>query len=304
MKNSLRTNFLAWIILLVLVFIWGSSFILMKKGLVCFPPIYLGALRLGITFIFLLPFAFTRITKISRKNLLSIILVGTVGNGIPAFLFAYAQEGVTSTIAGILNSLTPLFALLMAVIFFKFKAKWYNIIGIIIGFAGTVGLLMVEKHGLAFNFKYGIFIIVATIMYALNANLIKYFLQDVDSITIAVFAFLFMGLPSLVYLIFFSDFFNILSTVPGAYYSLMYIAILGVVGSGFALILYYKLIKITNVIFAASVTYLMPAVAVFWGVSDNEPFEAVYIVWILIILTGVILTNTNFNKLKNNYRKD
>lgn len=268
----------------------------MKKGLVYFSAVQVGALRLGITFLFLLPFVIARIPKISRKQLPGFLVVGIIGNGIPAYLFAIAQTGLDSSITGVLNSLTPMFALLIGLFFFKFKAKWYNIIGVFLGLIGTIGLLTVIEHGFVFNFKYGILVIIATILYAINLNVIKYILKDVEALTITSFAFSFVGLPSLIYLFVATDFVSVLEADSSAFLGLFYIALLAIIGSGIALILYYNLIKYTNIIFAASITYLMPAVAILWGLIDGEPFEVIYLFWIAIILAGIYLTNKTFNR--------
>lgn len=299
MKFKTKYNTVSWILLITLVLIWGSSFILMKKGLVYFSAVQVGALRLGITFLFLLPFVIVRIPKINRQQLPGFLIVGVIGNGIPAYLFAIAQTGLDSSITGVLNSLTPLFALLIGLFFFKFKAKWYNIIGVFLGLLGTIGLLTVIEHGFVFNFRYAVLVIIATILYAINLNVIKYVLKDVEALTITSFAFSFVGLPSLIYLFAATDFVAVLAADSSAYLGLLYIALLAIVGSGIALILYYNLIKYTNIIFAASITYLMPAVALVWGLIDGEPFEAVYLFWIAIILAGIYLTNKTFEKASN-----
>jgi drug/metabolite transporter (DMT)-like permease len=296
MKNKTKYTTVSWLLLISLVLIWGSSFIIMKKGLLYFSAVQVGALRLGITFLFLIPFVIKRIPKVTRKQLPGFLIVGIIGNGIPAYLFAIAQTGLDSSITGVLNSLTPLFALLIGLFFFKFKAKWYNIVGVFIGLFGTIGLLTVIEHGFIFNFRYAILVIIATILYAINLNVIKYYLKDVEAITITSFAFTFVGLPSLIFLFTSTNFVSILATNSSAYLGLFYIAILAIVGSGIALILYYNLIKYTNIIFAASVTYLMPAVALMWGLIDGEPFEVIYILWITIILLGIYLTNKTFGK--------
>jgi len=224
-------------------------------------------------------------------------IVGIVGNGIPAFLFTKAETGIDSSLAGILNSLTPLFTLIVGLLFFQSKTKWYNVLGVIIGLGGTVGLMSVSGNKtLEFNFSYGIYVIVATLLYAINLNFVKRNLKEVDAITITSFAFLTIGIPSLIYLFASTDFITVLHTKPNAYVSLVYVAILGIFGSAIAVILYNKLIKTSGVLFAASVTYMMPIVAVFWGIADGEKFELVYVLWIIIILMGVFLVNYSIKK--------
>jgi len=297
MKAKTGGVFINWAILSILVLVWGSSFILMKKGLEEYSYQQVALLRLSITCLFLLPFVINSIKKVNAKKLGLMAIVGIVGNGIPAFLFTKAETGIDSSLAGILNSLTPLFALIIGLLFFKSKTKWYNVLGVIIGLGGTVGLMSVSgSKSLEFNFSYGIYVIIATLLYAINLNVLKRFLKEVDAITITAYAFLTIGLPSLVYLFAATDFVAVIQTRPHACEGLGYIAILGIFGSAIAVILYNRLIKTSGVLFAASVTYMMPIVAVFWGIVDGERFEPVYVIWILIILMGVFLVNYTFNK--------
>ncbi|HNZ42956.1 MAG TPA: DMT family transporter [Bacteroidales bacterium] len=291
-KKNPSTVLLGWAILLVLVLVWGSSFILMKRGLEHYSHTQLALMRISIACIFLIPFAIFSIKKINRKKLGYIALVGIIGNGIPAFLFAKAQTGIDSSLAGILNSLTPLFTLIAGLLFFGYKARWINITGVFIGLAGTVGLMSISGNKtLDFNFRYGIYIMVATVLYAINLNIVKKYLEDTDPVTITAFAFLIIGIPALIVLFFFTDFVLVLTTQAGALEGLGYIAILGIFGSGLAVILHNKLIKTSGVLFAASVTYMIPVVAVLWGIADGEAFEPVYLFWIALILLGIFMVN-------------
>lgn len=301
-----ESKLLHWIILTALVIVWGSSFILMKKGLITFSSNEVGALRLSVTFIFLLPFLLFRFKKIKIHQFKYIALSGLIGNGIPAFLFAKAQSGIDSSLAGVLNSLTPLFTLLIGFMFFKYKTKWYNAIGVLIGLFGAAGLIYVNSGGsFKYNFIYSSYIILATLLYAINLNIIKKYLKNIDSLTIVCFAFFSIGIPSIVYL-FTTDFIIHFQNNPYATKSMLSICILGVLGSGISGFVYNFLIKITNVLFAASVTYLMPIIAVLWGIIDGEEFGLIQFIWILTILFGVFLVNTNFSKnyFKTNYKKE
>jgi drug/metabolite transporter (DMT)-like permease len=290
--QSPRKLFIAWVILAGLALTWGSSFILIKRGLEVFSSDEVGALRISITFLFLAPVALTRIKKISLRDWKYLFLVGLIGSGLPAFLFAKAQTGIDSSLAGILNSLTPLFTLIISLSFFSFKARWFNIAGVLIGLAGAIGLISVSGgRSFEFNFHYAIYIIVATICYATNVNLVKYKLPDISAVTITALSFLIIGLPVLAYLVFFTDFTRQLSTEPEALTGLGYIAVLSVVGTGLALIAFNKLVKLASPVFAASVTYLIPLVAVTWGAIDGEKLGAGSYIWMAFILLGIFLVN-------------
>lgn len=282
---------LHWFILFLLTLVWGSSFILMKKGLEVFPSNQVGALRITITFLFLLPFCYFYRKEVQKKHWKYLTLVGFVGNFFPAFLFAEAQTGIDSSLAGILNSLSPLFTLLVGVLFFKSKARWLNVAGIIIGLVGACGLIYVSgTKGFDNNFGYGIYVIIATFLYALNLNFVKSFFHEMNPIAITAFAFVPIGLVSTSYL-FTTNFVDIIETTNQAYQSLLYISILAVVGSALSLFAYYYLIKYSTVLFAASVTYTIPIVAILWGVVDGEIFKPVFLLWMFLILIGVFLVN-------------
>jgi drug/metabolite transporter (DMT)-like permease len=293
-------NSSAWFILFVLVLIWGSSFILIKKGLEAYTSNELGALRIIITFLCLSPQALKRLSSLPVRKTGLLTLSGITGSGIPVFLFAYAETGIESSVTGILNSLTPLFTLVIGLALFGIRTKWFNIAGVFLGLAGAVGLLTVSgSRDFSFNLSFGIYVIVATVFYAINANMIKRWLHDVDSLTITSVSFFMMGIPALIYLLVFTKFLQHSVHQPGTLSGLGYIAILAIAGTAFALVLYNKLIKQTSAVFASSVTYLMPVIAILWGMLDGEPFRFVYLFWINLIMAGVVLVNTRTLNLKD-----
>jgi len=284
---------LPWLILAVLAITWGSSFILIKRGLEIFTAGEVGALRVVITWLFLLPFALKRIKILNRKLIGLFVFVGTVGSLAPAFLFAAAQKGIDSSLAGILNSLTPLFTLLVGVLFFKSKPKWFNIAGVIIGLAGAMGLVSVSGTGnFTVNIGFAVLIIIAALLYAINVNTVKGFLQGIDPITITAMSFFMIGPIGAIYLIGFSPFVSTINNNSHALAGIGYLAILAIVGTGLALMLFNHLIQLTSAIFASSVTYFIPVVAVLWGIADGEKFNAGFFIWILLVISGVLLVNT------------
>ncbi len=297
-KNN---SLISWTILISLVLVWGSSFILIKKSLLYFSATEVGILRITVTFLFLLPFALVRLRKINKKHRNYLIISGIIGSLIPSFMFAIAQTGISSSLAGILNSLTPLFTLFLGLAFFKLKSAWYNILGVFIGLAGAMGLIYATsgEMGFVFNIKYASLIIIATICYAFNVNFIKIYLKELDSLTITAFTFFYIGIPSLAYILVFSDIPDKLLHETDALTGLGYISILSIAGTGIALIAFNKLIKISSPVFAASVTYLIPIVAIIWGIIDGEIFKLGYVIWFIIILSGVLLVNTKPRKSLN-----
>jgi len=291
---------ISWVILLSLMIVWGSSFILIKKSLDYFSPLEVGLLRVTITFLALLPFALSRIKLADRRTTGYIIISGLTGSLVPAILFAIAQTQIDSGVAGTLNALTPLFTLILGVSFFRLKTRLYNIIGVFVGLTGAVGLIYVSgDHGFVFNLKYAFLIILATICYAFNVNLIKAYLNNLDALSITVLTFFYLGIPLLVVILFFTDIPHKLTTDPANFAGLGYLSVLAVVGTGIALVAFNKLIKMTSPVFASSVTYMIPVVAILWGVIDGEKFKPAYFFWFLLIIAGIVLVNANPSRKYN-----
>lgn len=295
MKTSL--SYLAILIFLALTLIWGSSFILIKKGLLVFDPYQLGSLRIIITFLALLPFSIRYLRMVKKKEWFILAFSGSLGSFFPAYLFALAQQGLSSSTAGILNSLTPLFTLIIGVLFFTFKARWWNYAGILITFIGTYGLLSVSGgENINFNAKYGSLIIIASLFYGIQVNVIKYLLSHIPSINLVAIQFFIIGFPALIILFFFTDFTQIVSLEPEFLEGLLYVGILSLVATALALILFYRLVKLVDPVFSSSVTYFIPAVATLWGIIDGEKIGGTYFIYVTIILIGVFFINSK--KLK------
>ncbi len=284
-----------WFMLSILALIWGTSFILMKKGLQSFSHSQVAAFRIVISFLLLLPYIVTRLKRVNRKHLKSLLIVGFIGNGIPAFLFTKAQTEVTSSIAGVLNSLTPLFALLVGFMVYKTKFILANIFGVALGLFGAILLILFSsKSGLDIKNFYPLLIVLATIMYAFNVNEVKYHLSDLDGITIVSIAFLFIGPLAGIYLLT-SDFTTALQK-PLVWLSFGSVFMLALFSSVIATILFNALIKQTTALFASSVTYLIPIVAILWGILDGETIVFLQSLSIMFIILGVYLVNKKAKK--------
>jgi drug/metabolite transporter (DMT)-like permease len=293
MQKEGKPAFVDWMVLVALMIVWGSSFILIKRGLISFSPVEVGALRISISFLFLLPFAISKIKKVPVNKLKLFLITGIVGNTFPAFLFAIAQLHIDSYLAGVLNSPTPLFTLLIGIAFFSVKGRLINIIGVIVGLVGAIGLLTsVQEANIGGNAVYGLLVIAATIFYATNINFVKKYLAAFDSLSITSISFATIGLPALAFLLFGTGFVGKLTSDPESYKSLLYIVVLAVVGTAMSMIAFNWLIKRVSALFASTVTYMMPIVSIVWGVIDGESFLLVYVLWILLILVGVFMSNT------------
>jgi len=280
-----------WIFLIFLAIIWGSSFILMKKGLEVYSHSVVAALRISIAFIVLIPFTFNSFKKIGLKYWKYLIFTGICGNGIPAFLFTLAQTEVSSSLCGMLNSLTPIFALIIGILLFNSKPIKMQRLGVFIGLLGAVGLIL--SNGISLensNIFYSLLIVIATICYALSVNVIKAHLKEIDSILITSLSFLSIG-PFTISYLFFTDFIQVSIANPLSYNALIYIIILSVFGTALAIIMFNMLIKKTSTLFATSVTYLIPIVAIAWGLVDGEIINIIQVISVIMALVGVYAIN-------------
>lgn len=294
MQEETKPGLKEWMVLVLLMLIWGSSFILMKRGLVSFTGMELGALRISISFMVLAPFVIKRIKKVPLNKLKYFALAGVVGNGIPPFLFAIAQTRIDSYLAGVLNSLTPLFTLLVGVMFFGIRTRWINVLGVILGLVGAVGLLTaVHDPALGNGIVYGLIIVLATIFYAFNMNIIKKFLVGFDAMTITSVVFTIIGIPAVIYLFAGTEFVETMALGKLSWISFGYVAILAIFGTAISMVIHNWLIRRTSALFASTVTYMMPIVSIFWGVLDGEAFLLIYLLWITLILAGVYMANRN-----------
>lgn len=281
----------AWLLLLLLALIWGSSFILMKKGLIDFRADQLAALRIASAGFVLLPFLMRRFKTVQRHHWPKLISVGLVGSFIPAFLFAFAQTELASGVTGVLNTFTPLATLLIGVLIFHQVVALQQWLGVLIGLAGTLVLITASASGeLEFN-SYALLIIIATICYGINLNIIKHHITDLGALTITGVSLFLVAPPALLYLLLGTPFITQVANQPEVYFSLGAILVLGVVGTAMALIIFNTVVKMTDTTFTSSVTYLIPIVALILGVLDGEPFLIEHGIGMAAILTGVFIAN-------------
>jgi len=296
-KVDLKNRGWQWLTLLFLSFIWGSSFILMKKGLRSYSHDQVAAFRIFISFLAFLPFGIKNLKKVTRENIYSLLIVGFIGSVIPAFLFTKAQTQVDSSLAGILNSITPLFTLVIGLLFYKSTSKLINAVGVLLGLTGALGLITYSTNGgnILDNINYyGLFIVIATICYGINVNQVKYKIKGLNGLELTSMAFMFAGPFAGIYLLF-TDFSFTFST-NDYILDLAYIAILAVIGTVLALVIFNTLIQHTSALFGASVTYFIPVFAIMWGLFDGEKLSVIQFLWIGLIFTGVYLVNKRSKK--------
>jgi drug/metabolite transporter (DMT)-like permease len=296
----LKPNQLKWVFLVALAFLWGSSFILIKKGLVGFTPLQLTALRVLITGIFLTLIGFKKIKEIQKSQWKWIAISGFIGTMLPTLLFSIAETEIDSAIASILNSTVPLLALITGVLFFSNQFIKKQFMGVVIGLVGSVLLILAGASlNPNQNYWFAVLPVIASLMYAFNANILKSYLERISALGIATGSFLIL-IPFAFGILVFTGFFNTEFLAQEAVQtSLIYVTVLALMGTALAKIIFNRLIQLSNPVFSTSVTYLIPIVALFWGFMDGEEFNWYQLAAGGVILLGVYVSNRKKKEKKN-----
>jgi drug/metabolite transporter (DMT)-like permease len=264
----------------------------MKRGLEVFTPWELGSIRVAAASLFLFPIAITKLPELNSRHYGKLFASGLMGIFFPAFLFAIAQTRLESSVTGIMNSLTPICTLLIGVFFFQQQFRRQSIVGIVIGLAGTIVLVLANTGGRLGGINYfALFVIMACVFYATNLNFIKYRITDLKALTITSVSLMLIGPLALIYLLAFTAFRDKMETHEGAWTALGYVLLLGFMSTSLATILFNKLVKISSPLYTSSVTYLIPVVAVLWGLFDGEVLYAGHFAGMAAIIFGVYLAN-------------
>jgi drug/metabolite transporter (DMT)-like permease len=289
-------SFKAITLLVTLSLIWGTSFILIKQGLKAFAPTQVATLRVSAAFLFMLPVALTKLKGLKSGDYFALLVSDMLGIFIPAFLFSTAQTKMDSSLAGILNTLSPICTMLVGAMFFKLRFTGWAILGTVTGLIGTV-MLMLSRDGTnvtGINY-YALLIVAACFMYAINLNWIKFRIHGLSPLTITAVSILLIGPLAITYLFGFTDFTTRLQTADGAWRAFGFVVLLGCMSTAVAMLLFTNLVKISTPLFASSVTYLMPIVSVGWGLLDKEKLYAGHYIGMAAILGGVYLANRKNN---------
>jgi drug/metabolite transporter (DMT)-like permease len=269
---------ISWIILIALSLVWGSSFILMKQGLRAFSSDEVAGLRITIASAFMLPFLVSHYKLDVKKNLKGLLLMGVFGNLIPAFL----------------NALTPMFTIVIGMISFNHKISKNQIIGVLVGLIGAIALVTLgdDKNDQTKNVMYSLLVAAATLCYAISVNGIKAYLGHINSLTATVWSFTLIGPVAAIYLFGFTDVIEHATQHPEGMRSLGFVSILAIVGSALSVVVYNTLIKLSGTVFAASCTYLIPIVAIGWGLFDGEIINLAQILAVIVVIAGIWMINS------------
>jgi drug/metabolite transporter (DMT)-like permease len=295
----LSKGFINWLIFILLSVIWGSSFIMMKEGLLNLSAFQVASLRIVFSGIVLLPSAIRHFKKIPSSKLMVIFMSGVLGSLLPAYLFCVAELGIDGALAGTLNSLTPIFVIITGALFFSTKTSTNKILGILIAFTGSI-LLLISKDNMQSNqnLAYVSYVVIATICYGLNVNMVYKHLHNIGSLQIASVALTLNAVPALIVL-YFTGYFSLPLSDNGILYSTGQAALLGILGTAIASIIFYKLVKSAGAVFASMVTYGIPIIANFWGLISGEEVGWKQFGCLLLILIGVYIANRKIADQKN-----
>lgn len=280
-----------WFLFLLLCFIWGSSFILMKEGLKQLSAYEVAAIRMLSAGLVLLPFAVRSFQRMQKKDLGLLVLTGILGSFIPAILFCVAETQIDSALAGMLNALTPFFVILIGAVFFQSKVAVQKIVGVLIGFSGMLLLFLSQKSGAtSSNIFFAALIVVATLSYGLNVNMTNRYLKHVGSLDIAAIAFVSL-IPASLAVLLYNGFAQHQLTNAAVIRSVAAASVLGIFGTAIASILFYMLLKRAGTLFSTMVTYGIPFVAIGWGLLVGETVGLIQMAGLVVILSGVYITN-------------
>ena len=293
-QNSSPTT-IDFIVLVFLSLIWGTSYILIKKGLEVFSPAQVATLRLGISALALAPFAFRHLKKISRKDVPLLMLIGITGTGLPSFLFPFAQTELSSSLTGMLSGLTPLCTFLIAWLFFKSRdAGKRQLTGVVLGLVGAALLAWAAPgaSGQTTQFAYAGFILLACFCYATSSNLVAAYFKEMPSLTITVSSFFLVGVPALIWALTAGAVLDTAAMEANGkgWWALTYVAALALFSTVLASIVFFKMVQRTGAIFSSTVSYIIPLVALSWGLLDGEGIGLWQIPAIVLVLTGVFLS--------------
>lgn len=287
-----------WAMLFLTAAIWGSSFILIKHGLFTadglelFTSLQVGAMRILFAALFMLPFVYKRFQTLKNGKFKYLLAVGVFGNGIPSFLFAIAQTEIPSALAGMLNALVPIFSMLIGLAVFGVRIKLLQAVGVLIGLGSAVGIILSTSQidGNDINVWYALLVVGATICYGISLNVIKQYLQNESAVSITGLALVLVSPVGLVVLMS-TDFFSRVNSIEGAWTGIGAMSILAILGTAIALMVFNKMVKETSTIFASSVTYLIPFIAIIWGLADGETLVVTQVGCAFTMLGGIFLIN-------------
>jgi len=290
-KHTSNFNFLNWTLLILCALIWGCSYFLIKHALKGFDPIQVADLRILSGGFVLLPFILLAFKKIPFKDYKYVFICSVAGNGVPIYFYPLAQTHISSSVIGIINSLTPLATYFIGILFYGLPNKKLKFIGVMLGFLGALCLVLFKSQvELKAEILFLFIALSVPFMYGLSSNVLKKHLTGLPSLGLTSLMYFMLFVPSIP-LLFYLKIPEKIQESALAKEALPYALTLGVMGTAVAMSLFNILIKRTDIMFAASVSYLMPIVAIFLGLVDGETIGLPEFLGLGLILSGVLLIN-------------
>jgi drug/metabolite transporter (DMT)-like permease len=291
MENSTKSKIInIGLPFLFLMLVWGSSFVLVKHGLKVFSAVEVASLRLSAAMAAMVGFAVFQFKYIPKDKFLPLFISAVLAMGAPAYLFAIAQTSVSSSIAGVLNALTPLMTFIVGISFFGQKLTTPKIIGLFLGFLGSATLILVNAKGEISINSLAMLILIATVCYGVNVNFVKKYLTDIKPIHLSSITVTMVGSIAFCILLT-TSFWTKVQTHPDGYKALREIILLGVLGTATAQVVFNRMLAHTSALIASSITYFIPIVAVMWGIYEGEVFLIWHFLGMALIIGGVLILN-------------
>lgn len=289
-----KTNYpLAWVLLVVLSCVWGASYILIKYAGLIFTPVEVGLLRMSVATVVLLPIMIRDLRTLTWRDFKLLTLVGICGNLAPSMLFPLAQQKLNSAEAGVLNSLSPVFILIVSALVFGRRYPWINVVGILVGMIGATVLILGRGQQLEFgeDSAYALYVVLAAICYAVSANVARQYFNDYSPLRLTAFAIGIIGFPAMAYMFAATNVVETISTHPQGMQGLLIVSVLGAIMTATAVVLFYKMLQISSLVFASTVTYTQPIVVTTLALIDGEVLGWGHVFGMATILLGVFLVN-------------
>lgn len=287
-QDEKRGGWMIWASLIFLMLVWGSTFILVKRGLQTFRPSQVASLRMTAAMLPVIYWGIRHVFMVPRDRLKYLFASAMLGVFVPSFLFANAQIYINSSMAGVLNALTPAMTFIIGLLFFGQPSSWMKILGLLIGFIGSATLIMINAEGKFAINNYAFLIVIATMGYGANVNVVKHYLRDIHPIHLTTITLSMCGLLGFGYLLT-TDWPVEAFSSPQGRQSLLALTILGLFGTALAQMVFNRMLAVTSALFASSITYFIPIVAVMWGVWDGEVMSVFHYLGMLLVIIGIVI---------------
>jgi drug/metabolite transporter (DMT)-like permease len=288
MTDNQSNKFIIWTSFLYLTLVWGSTFILNKRTLITFTSIQAASLRLTFGLSAMIWFVKPHLALIPKEKRFHLVVSALTGICIPAYCFALAQAGLPSAMTGVLNALTPCMAFILGIVFFRQSASWLKIAGLTLGFIGSAMIILVNAKGQLSLNAYALWVVLAAMLYGFNLNWVKKYLAEVPALPLATTAVVIAGVVGFCILLT-TNWLESMRANPAGTTSFAAIATLGILGTALGQFFFARMLQLSSALFAGTITYFIPIVAVAWGLYDGEVLTWVHFLGILCIIGGILI---------------